>query len=76
MFIHIGHSGSDVRAEAEEVGRLVSLCLRGGLPLKEIVNQLKDIKGADPVWWNGRQVTGIGDAVAKVLEKYVRGEAT
>lgn len=58
------------RANAEEVGRLVSLCLRTDIPVHEIVGQLRGIKGPTPVRWERKLVHGIGDAVAIVLSEY------
>lgn len=71
VFIQLGKTGSDERARAEEVGRLVSMGLRYGIPADEVIDQLKDIKGANPVWYNGELITGVGDAVSKILQKAI-----
>jgi|TARA_Y100000310_G_scaffold343910_1_gene453854 hypothetical protein len=69
VFVHMGKVGTDARANAEEVGRLVSLCLRSGVSASDVIGQLTGIHGSQPIWSMGEKVTGIGDAVAKALRR-------
>jgi len=70
VFASIGKSGYTTMADAEAIGRLVSLALRSGVDPKEVVNQLKGIGGSEPIFTEGGLVTSIPDAIAKVLERH------
>jgi ribonucleoside-diphosphate reductase alpha chain len=71
VFASIGKSGYSTMADAEAIGRLISLALRSGIPTGEVVNQLKGIGGAEPIFTNGQLIQSIPDAIAKVLETHV-----
>jgi len=71
VFASIGKSGYSTMADAEAIGRLISLALRSGIPTEEVVNQLKGIGGAEPIFTNGQLIQSIPDAIAKVLETHV-----
>ncbi len=70
VFTSIGKSGYSTMADAEAIGRLVSLALRSGVDPLEVVTQLKGIGGSDPIFTEGGLVTSIPDAIAKVLERH------
>jgi ribonucleoside-diphosphate reductase alpha chain len=70
VFASIGKSGYTTMADAEAIGRLVSLALRSGVDPKELVAQLKGIGGAEPIFTDGGLVHSIPDAIAKVLERH------
>ena len=69
VFATIGKSGRSTAAKAEAVGRLVSLALRSGVKVGDIVKQLSGIGGEYPVFQSGGLVLSIPDAIARVLEK-------
>lgn len=71
LFATLGKSGRSTTAKAEAIGRLVSLALRSGIPVKEIVGQIKGIGGEAPVFQQGKhgQIASIPDAIAWVLEQ-------
>jgi len=74
VFATIGKSGRSTTAKTEAIGRLVSLSLRSGVEVYEIVEQLKGIGGEHPVFQEGGLVLSIPDAIARVLEKrYMNG---
>ena len=74
VFATIGKSGRSTAAKAEAVGRLVSLALRAGVKVADIVKQLKGIGGEYPVFQPGGLVLSIPDAIARILEKrYMTG---
>ena len=56
-------------ADAEATGRLVSLALRSGISVKDVVEQLEGIGGSSPVFSEGKLVMSIPDAIATVLKK-------
>ena len=75
VFATIGKSGRSVTAKAEAIGRLVSLALRSGVEVADIVGQLKGIGGENPVFQKKGLLLSIPDAVSWVLEnRYLQGK--
>jgi ribonucleoside-diphosphate reductase alpha chain len=74
VFATIGRSGRSITAKAEAIGRLVSLALRSGIHVREIVKQLKGIGGEHPVFQKKGMLLSIPDAVAWVLAQHYLGE--
>ncbi len=75
VFATIGKSGKSITAKAEAIGRLVSLALRSGVEVRDIVEQLKGIGGEHPKFQKKILLQSIPDAVAWVLEnRYMSGE--
>lgn len=71
VFTSIGKSGYSTMADAEALGRLISLALRSGVDPKEVISQLKGIGGSEPIFTEGGLVQSIPDAIAKVLERHI-----
>lgn len=69
VFATIGKSGRSITAKAEAIGRLVSLALRSGVSVRDIVGQIKGIGGEHPVFRDKGLLLSIPDAIAWVLEK-------
>ena len=69
LFATIGKSGKSTMAKTEAIGRLISLALRSGVEVEEIIDQIKGIRGEHAVFQEGGLVYSIPDAIAKVLEK-------
>lgn len=67
-FVTLGKSGGDEKADAEALGRLISLFLQHGGDIQDVVHSLKGIQGRDVSWDNGQQLLSVPDAVAKALE--------
>ncbi|CAK7001055.1 MAG: hypothetical protein DELT_00029 [Desulfovibrio sp.] len=77
LFATIGKSGRSTTAKAEAIGRLISLALRSGIEIKDIVKQIKGIGGEMPVFNMARkgQVVSIPDGIAWVLEnRYLKSK--
>ncbi|MFB0521249.1 MAG: vitamin B12-dependent ribonucleotide reductase [Desulfatiglandales bacterium] len=75
VFAIIGKSGNSTTAKTEAIGRLVSLALRSGIRVDDIVEQLKGIGGEHPVFQKDGLVLSIPDAIGQVLEnRYLKGE--
>ena len=68
-FVTLGKSGGDEKADAEAIGRLISLYLQHGGSVEEVIHTLKGIKGRDTSWDNGKQLLSVPDAVSKALEE-------
>ncbi|MBK9125986.1 MAG: hypothetical protein IPM16_23055 [Chloroflexi bacterium] len=71
-----GKAGSDLQADAEGLGRLITLSLRTTDPhnrremLRLIIEQLRDIGGARVSGFGPNRVTSLPDAVARALEDH------
>ncbi len=75
VFATIGKSGRSITAKAEAIGRLVSLALRSGVSVAEVVTQLKGIGGEHPVFRKKGMIMSIPDAIAWVFEqRYLAGK--
>ncbi|HXY56579.1 MAG TPA: hypothetical protein VEH01_03100, partial [Nitrososphaerales archaeon] len=68
VFVTLGKSGGDEKADAEALGRLISLYLQHGGDIKSVIYTLKGIKGKYVSWDEGTQLQSIPDAIAKALE--------
>ena len=68
VFVTLGKSGGDEKADAEALGRLISLYLQHGGDIKSVISTLKVIKGKYVSWDEGTQLQSIPDAIAKALE--------
>lgn len=74
VFAIIGRAGSDVTAFTEAIGRLISLALRCGVPVKLIAEQLRGIGGSRSAGFGPDRVRSVPDAIGKVLlDHYVKG---
>ncbi|OGY27665.1 MAG: ribonucleoside-diphosphate reductase, partial [Candidatus Woykebacteria bacterium RBG_19FT_COMBO_43_10] len=78
VFINVGKAGSDIKADAEALGRMISLALRipSDFPpkqvLKKIVDQLVGIGGASQMGFGSSRVYSMADAIAKVLSEFLK----
>ena len=70
VFATIGKSGHSTTAKAEAIGRLVSLALRSGIDVRDVVVQLRGIGGEHPVFRRKGILLSIPDAIAWVLESH------
>jgi ribonucleoside-diphosphate reductase alpha chain len=74
VFAIIGRAGSDVMAFTEAIGRLLSLALRCGVPVKLLAEQLRGIGGARTAGFGPDRVRSVPDAIGKLLQDhYVNG---
>ncbi len=69
LFATVGKSGKSTQAKTEAIGRLISLALRSGIGVDEIIEQISGIRGEHAVFQDGGLVYSIPDAIAKVLTK-------
>ncbi len=85
VFVTVGRAGMHTMADAEAMGRLVSLSLRLARGAKgtdpkavaqKIVGQLKGIGGASHVGFGKNRVMSLADAIAKVLAEDLAQEPT
>src|SRR5712691_7267726 len=76
VFVNIGQLGGDEKADAEAMGRLISLYLQHGGDIQNVIRTLKGIRGKYVSWDDGIQLLSIPDATAKALEMLVANGAT
>ncbi|MEW5796145.1 MAG: vitamin B12-dependent ribonucleotide reductase [Candidatus Zixiibacteriota bacterium] len=72
VFAHIGKSGYTTMADTEAICRLISLTLRSGIGVDQVIRQLRGIGGSSPVFTEGGKVSSIPDAIAQVLDRNFR----
>ena len=77
VFINVGRAGSDITADAEAIGRLISLTFR--IPsdyyssdqiAQKVISQLRGIGGSGSTGFGADRVRSLADAVAKVIEQH------
>jgi len=75
VFSTLGKAGGCAAAQLEAISRLTSLALRSGIDIDSIVKQLRGIRCPSIAWEHGHAVLSCSDAIASVLEKYIREKA-
>ncbi|HXI32545.1 MAG TPA: vitamin B12-dependent ribonucleotide reductase [Gemmatimonadales bacterium] len=72
VFISLGKAGGALMADVEAMGRLISLALRSGIPLKEIHRQLRGISSDRVVGLGPNKVMSVPDAIGIAIEKWLQ----
>jgi ribonucleoside-diphosphate reductase alpha chain len=67
VFINLGKAGGSAMADAEAMGRMISLALRSGIPLMEIHRQLRGISSDRAVGLGPHKVLSVPDAIGMAL---------
>ena len=78
VFGWLGKGGSFQHGVTELACRLISLHLRRGTPVEEVIDQIQGISEMQPFWnqlgAKSFPVLGIGDGIAHVLKGYLNGK--
>ncbi len=80
VFVNVGKAGSDIAADAEAMGRLISLNLRlrsdfsPQAIMAQVVDQLSGIGGGESVGFGKNRVRSLADGIAKVLREHLGGK--
>ena len=70
VFAVLGKEGGCQGAQLEAIARLVSLNLRSGVEVKDVIKQLKDISCPSPILFPSEdRIKSCPDAMAKVLSE-------
>lgn len=75
IFAQSGRGGGYTASFTEAVARLVSLCLRSGIPVDEIIDQLEGIRSPRIAYDHAEHVLSIPDAIAKALKRHIGAQA-
>ena len=76
VFSTLGKAGGCAAAQLEAISRLTSLALRSGIDIESIVKHLRGIRCPSIAWEQGHATLSCADAIASVLEKYIKKEET
>ncbi len=74
VFSTLGKAGGCAAAQLEAISRLTSLALRSGIDIESIVKHLRGIRCPSIAWEQGHATLSCADAIASVLEKYIKKE--
>ena len=68
VFTHIGKEGGDLHSYMSAITRMVSMALRSGVQVTDVIEQLRGIS-CHVSWDNGQRIEGPVDAIAYALAK-------
>ncbi len=71
VFAQLGKAGGFFAAQTEGLCRMISLGLRSGVAVEEIIKQLKGIRSTEVAFNQGEIIYSLPDGIAKTLEKHV-----
>ncbi len=74
VFATLGKSGGCAVAQLEAICRLITLALRSGVEVSQVVRQLRGIRCPSIAWEGGKSVLSCADAIASILEKHINGD--
>ena len=72
VFINLGKAGGAAMADVEAIGRLISLSLRSGIPIREVHRQLRGIASDRATGLGPNKVLSVPDAIGIALENWMR----
>jgi ribonucleoside-diphosphate reductase alpha chain len=72
VFLNLGKAGGSAMADAEAMGRMISMALRSGIPIMEIHRQLRGISSDRAVGLGPNKVLSVPDAIGIALERWWR----
>ena len=71
VFATIGKTGGFFQEQSEALCRMISTALRAGVSVKEIIAQLKGIRGPMPTLTEKGTVLSLPDAIGQMLEEHI-----
>jgi ribonucleoside-diphosphate reductase alpha chain len=72
VFMTLGKAGGALMADVESLGRLISLALRSGIPMKEIYRQLRGISSDRVIGLGPNKILSVPDAVGIAIERWMQ----
>jgi len=71
VFCTLGKAGGAPNADAEAIGRLMSLALRSGIPISQVKDQLRGISCDRAVGLGANKVLSAPDGIGQAIERYL-----
>jgi ribonucleoside-diphosphate reductase alpha chain len=71
VFATLGKAGGAAMADVEGIGRLISLALRSGVPMTDVIQQLRGIACDRAVGFGPNKVLSVPDAIAQALAQHM-----
>ena len=71
VFMSLGKAGGALMADVEALGRLISLALRSGIPMREVCRQLRGISSDRVIGLGPNKVLSVPDAVGIAIERWM-----
>src|SRR4029078_9069072 len=68
----LGKAGGALMADVESLGRLISLALRSGIPIKEIYRQVRGISSHRVIGLGPNKILSVPDAVGIAIERWMQ----
>jgi ribonucleoside-diphosphate reductase alpha chain len=72
VFMTLGKAGGALMADVEALGRLISLALRSGIPIKEIYRQVRGISSDRVIGLGPNKILSVPDAVGIAIERWMQ----
>jgi len=72
VFMSLGKAGGALMADVEALGRLISLALRSGIPMREVYRQLRGISSDKVIGLGPNKVLSVPDAVGIAIERWMQ----
>ncbi len=72
VFLTLGKAGGSAMADAEAMGRMISLALRSGIPIMQVHRQLRGISSDRAVGLGPNKVLSVPDAIGIAIEEWHR----
>ena len=76
VFTQLGKAGGCASSQTEAISRLISLALRSGIDIDEVVEQLKGIRCPSPMFDIGDKILSCPDAIGKALSRIGKKDMT
>jgi len=74
VFAAIGKNGGFFQEQSEAICRLISLSLRSNISAYEVIDQLRGIRGPQPVITERGTILSLPDAIGWILEEHIVGD--
>lgn len=72
VFATLGKAGGAAMADVEGIGRLISLSLRSGVPINDVIQQLRGIACDRAVGLGPNKVLSVPDGIAQALSQHMQ----
>jgi ribonucleoside-diphosphate reductase alpha chain len=72
VFMSLGKAGGALMADVEALGRLISLALRSGIPMREVWRQLRGISSDRVIGLGPNKILSVPDAVGIAIERWMQ----